>query len=170
MAYPSVRRRAATVATGLRYAEKAPLMSFVRLLFNKTQLLENTIQFVSDRAERLTTLLCRGSLACLTGPRGGVQTELPDFPGELERNLHAGKIQTSILYQIFDLPELFNIATGIEPEVALRAGWRDQALAFIFAQRLRVHLHKASCHADHEDWFVDSSSHASTYLLLTPEV
>jgi hypothetical protein len=57
------------------------------------------------------------------------------------------------------LAKSLDIAIGVQPQVALRARRSDQAFAFVFSKRLRMHLEEASGHADYEQRFIEMACH-----------
>ena len=130
-------------------------------LGDKAQRLEDFIKFIAERPKCLAggevggrtarfvpKLVCRGA-------------HLAKLAGELERHLHPCKIQAAIIDQVLHLTKPLDIPVRIEPEIALRARWSNQPLAFIFPQRLRVHLDETRRYTDYKKWFAKSRGHST---------
>src|SRR5262245_46846857 len=81
----------------------------------------------------------------------GLGTERVELCLQLDDHLHAGEVDPALLREVLDLAEQRDVTVGVAPGVAGRALRRDEALALVDAERLRVHAGELCGDADDVD-------------------
>jgi len=76
-----------------------------------------------------------------------------EFARELQGELHPGQIEAALLDKELDLPELLDVAVGVQAKVARRPGRGDESLTLVFPQGLRMHFDEPGRNADDKQGF-----------------
>jgi hypothetical protein len=76
-----------------------------------------------------------------------------EFPGQLERELHAGEVEATLFYEILNLSKALDILVRVQPEIARGTRGRNQPFALILAQGLWVHLDEPRRDTDDKQGF-----------------
>lgn len=72
------------------------------------------------------------------------------LPGQFERKLYSGQIETALLHEVFHLTQSFDVVIRVESKIAGGTGRRDKAFSLILAQRLGMHFNEARRNTDYE--------------------